>query len=116
MSLTLSGWFAADMFTWTIRLVHIAALGQTLFVILWATMPWYRHAVGRALMVKSFALMAYLDWAVLVLHFGPLPHHDTIALLLFGFITLGIWSQLLVIGGIRALELWGRHLERKRQG
>lgn len=102
MLASLVDWIQADQFTWTVRLVHLAAIGQTLFVLLWATLPWWRMWVGRALMVKSFALMLYLDWALVVYHWGPFEHQPTIAIWLFGLITVGIWSQ---VGAIFH-EMW----------
>jgi hypothetical protein len=92
---TIFGWFDADLFGWTVRLVHAAAVGQTAFVVLWAMLPFYRTWVGRALMVKSFSLMLYLDWAVAVYHHWlPLGHQQVIAVVLFAFIAVGIWSQM----------------------
>jgi hypothetical protein len=90
-------WLTADSLTWAIRLLHISAVGQTLFVLIWATLPWWRTFIGRALMVKSVALMLYLDWSVLVYHYGPFNNQNTIGLLLFAFITVGILTQLSVL-------------------
>lgn len=98
----LAGWFDASLFDWTVRLVHVSAVGQTLFVLLWWSLPWYRTVVGRALMVKSFTLMLYLDWAVAVYHFGPFDHQEAIGVALFGLIAFGIWSQVVAI----AREMW----------
>ena len=83
-------------------LLHVAAICQTLFVILWATLPWWREWIGRALMVKSLSLMVYLDWA-LAYHYWPhMPAVRVIGAVLFGFITLGIVSQLAAL----IYEMW----------
>lgn len=104
----LSGWLHADLATWTWRLVHISALGQTAFVILWALLPWYRTWVGRALMSKSLALAIYLDFVVVVDHWGPFGGQQTLAVVLFGLITLGIWTQLGVIA-FEVVRAWLVH-------
>jgi hypothetical protein len=94
----LLGWFDVSLIDWTRRLVYAAAVGQTLFVVLWATLPFYRTWVGRALMIKSLSLMIYLDWAVAVINgWVPESHRQNIAVVLFGLITVGIWSQLVAI-------------------
>lgn len=99
----LLGWFDASLYDWSLRLVYAAAVGQTLFVILWGTLPWYRTRVGRALMVKSVSLMVYLDWAVLVINgWVPIAHRENIAVVLFGLITVGIWTQLTAL----TFEIW----------
>lgn len=100
-------WLDADLFHWTVRLVHASAIGQTLFVFEWFLLPWYRTVVGRALMVKSFTLMLYLDWTLVVYHWGPLTDQQTIAVVLFGLITVGIWSQVAAI----THEMWRGHRE-----
>ena len=78
-------------------LLWVSAIGQSLFVIVWATRPWYRHWVGRALMVKTVALALYLDFAVLVNFVDPFPALQLLGVILFGHITVGIWSQVVVI-------------------
>lgn len=83
-------------------MLYAAAVGQTLFVGLWFSLPWYTHWVGRALMVKSVALATYLDFAVVLYHVSPFAALPTLSAILFGFITVGIWSQLVVI----AYERW----------
>jgi hypothetical protein len=104
----LADWLSADLFSWTVRLVHAAAIGQTLFVFQWAFLPWYRTVIGRALMVKSLSLMLYLDWTLVVYHWGPLTDQQTIAVVLFGLITFGIWSQLVALNH----EIWRTRRER----
>jgi hypothetical protein len=75
-------------------LLWASAVGQTLFVVLWMTMPWWRHWVGRALMVKSIALGIYLDFALVHNYIDPYPALPLLGVILFGFITIGIWTQL----------------------
>lgn len=94
--------FEASLFDWTLRLYTAAAVGQTLFVVVWAFLPWWQTTVGRALMVKSFALMLILDWSLATYHLGPFPHQQEIGVSLFGLVALGIWVQF----GAIAREIW----------
>lgn len=90
--------FHASQFAWTLRLYTAAAVGQTLFVVLWATLPWWRTIIGRALMIKSASLMVILIWSLVNYHLGPFVHQQGIGLGLFGLVALGIWLQLWAIG------------------
>ena len=84
-------------------LLHISAIGQTAFVILWATRPWYREWIGRALMVKSFSLMLFLDRALVLSYLEPRPSRAPLwTTILFGFVTLGIVTQLAAL----VYEMW----------
>lgn len=108
----ISEWlFDAGALGWSIRILNASAVGQTLFVVLWATLPWYRYRVGRALMVKSLGLMVYLDWTFIVYHFGPFAHQVVIGTWLFALVAFGIWSQ---VGAI-VLEMRDAHRERKKK-
>lgn len=109
---TFGGWLDVSLLAWTLRLYTAAAIGQTLFVALWATLPWWRTVVGRALMVKSFALMVVLDWALVTYHLGPFAHQESISVVLFGLVVVGIWSQVAAIGH----EMWLARRERRSSG
>lgn len=102
--------FDATLLEWALRLVVGSAIGQTLFVLLWSTLPWWRSIVGRALMVKSLALAIYLDWAVTSYYWGPFDNSETIAVCLFGLVFAGIWSQL----GAISYEMLRARLDRRR--
>lgn len=82
-------------------LVHGMLVGQTTFVAIWATLPWWRLWVGRALMLKSFALDLLIAAAVanywLVTELGPYPGMDIITMTTHILILLGIWSQVFAI-------------------
>jgi hypothetical protein len=80
--------------TW---MLWIAAVGQTAFVGLWFSLPWWRIWIGRALMVKSLALGVYLDFALVLHYVTPFPGLLLLSMILFGFITVGIWSQLVAL-------------------
>jgi hypothetical protein len=101
--------FHASLFAWTLRLYTVAAVGQTLFVVLWFLLPWWRTWVGRALMAKSFSLAIILDWALVNYHFGPFLHQQAIGLALFGLVALSIWLQL----GAISREVWRGRQDRR---
>lgn len=90
------------MTTATTVLLYVSAAAQTLFVLLWGTRPWWREWIGRALMLKAFSLAVYLDWAVAVRYWPRMPHLELIGVCLFGFITVGIVTQLAALGH----EMW----------
>lgn len=81
-------------------LVHIAAVGQVVFVVMWATLPWWRSWVGKALMVKSFGFMVVLLTQVWFYHNVPSSVTVTvqIAIAVFGLVTIGIWAQVFALG------------------
>lgn len=102
----------AQYLTWIVYILHAMAIGQTLFVASWFCLPWWRTWIGRALMVKSFGWMVYLDWSIIVYHLGYFQHRYVIGFWLLLFVMVGIWSQ--------TLALWyemlrGRQLRRARR-
>lgn len=78
-------------------LLWTAAIGQTGFVVCWVTLPWWTHWVGRALMVKSLALMIYLDIAIVLSNVDYFYGLTLLSVILFGFVVVGIWSQLVTL-------------------
>lgn len=78
-------------------LLWTAAIGQTGFVVCWVTLPWWTHWVGRALMVKSLALMIYLDIAIVLTNVDYFYGLNLLSVILFGFVVFGIWSQLVTL-------------------
>jgi hypothetical protein len=85
----LDGWGRASLLT-----LIVAAIGQTLFVVVYLTRRWWTVRVGRALMVKSASLAIVLLLTALAALF-PVPEWSrTLALVL---VTLGIWYQTYVL-------------------
>lgn len=75
---------------WSAGLIF-AAVGQTLFTLLYMTYPWYRTFLGRALFIKALTLMLLLD-VVVMIHFGWYRHNATLVVML-GLTAVGIWGQ-----------------------
>jgi hypothetical protein len=80
-----------NLLFWAKAAVVAMAIGQTAFVLLYGTAPWWRDAVGRALFVKSAALMTLVDAAVVALFFPP---PVWVAVAIYWLVAVGIWWQL----------------------
>lgn len=93
---------------WATWLIRIAAVSQTLFVILYGGFsPWWRNRVGRALFTKAFALMLLLDISLINQWIGhPYPLMEQIAIAVIGLVTVGAVMQLsaLVLEKLRPTE------------
>ena len=81
-----------DIDFWRGVLIAAAALGQTLFVLLYMTFPWYRTFLGRALFIKALTFMLLLDTAAAG-RVWDWPHEDVWIITLYGLTALGIWAQ-----------------------
>lgn len=80
-----------------LMLIWGAAIGQTLFVAMWLSMPFWRSWIGGALMTKSAALMAVL-WFWLIGFYSPeYPYRDVVREVLIGLVTVGIWWQVFAL-------------------
>lgn len=80
--------------------VLIAAIGQTLFVLFYATMPWWRSFLGRSLFFKAVVLAVLLDsviWAWVTDHEWT---GDVLAIL-YVVLAIGIWSQAIAFWTVR---------------
>ena len=77
---------------WRTLTLGSAALGQTAFILLYLTFPWWRTFLGRALFYKALALTAILDLFVIsrIWHFVGT---DTLFVVFYGALAIGIWWQ-----------------------
>jgi hypothetical protein len=82
-----------DIEFWRTTTITVAALGQTLFVALYLTFPWYRSFLGRALFFKAVAFGVLLDIASVARLSGWL-NNDALFVTLYGLLAVGIWVQL----------------------
>lgn len=80
-----------DIDTWRTALLGLAALGQTTFVVLYLTFPWWGTFFGRALFYKALTLAIFLDVVWVARTFGYRP--DELYVTLYGFLAVGIWWQ-----------------------
>jgi hypothetical protein len=91
-------------------LVHVSAVAQTVFVVLWLTLPWWREWVGRALMIKSVALALFLDFSLINHYAGDYAWRPYITAALFALVTAGIVSQVIAL----PYEMWSASRDRRR--
>lgn len=76
------------------------ALGQTLFVLLYLTFPWWATFLGRALFGKAIALAVLIDLGILY-RIHPFPYADGIFTVLYIVLAIGVWWQLFAFFRIR---------------
>lgn len=82
-----------DLEWWRTATIASAAVGQSLFVLLYVTFPWYRTFLGRALFIKALTLALLIDVAV-VGRVWDWKHEDIWIVALYGLTAFGIWAQL----------------------
>lgn len=81
-----------DILWWYTAIAIIASVGQTLFVLLYMTFPWFETFLGKALFIKALTLALLLDVALA----GVLldwPHEEIWIVALYGLTAFGIWAQ-----------------------
>lgn len=78
-------------------LVHLMAVGQTIFIIIWALLPWWKEWIGRALMIKSVALWLLMTVGLIVFWIeqavGMRGWMEPTMLVTHVFVLIGVWSQ-----------------------
>ena len=90
-------WAAAD--GWirvALVAVLVAAVAQTTFIAIYATRPWWKVRVGRAIFLKSLALAVILDLSV-VNDFLTYRYQEQISALAILFIAVTILYQLFAL-------------------
>lgn len=74
--------------------IAVAAVGQTLFVLVYLTFPWWRSFLGRALFFKALAFALLLDFGMLARMTTEWVHEDQIFITLYALFAVGVWGQL----------------------
>lgn len=82
-----------DLATLTAFSVLFVALGQTLFVLFYISLPWWRTFLGRILFVKAVSFALFVDVAVGV-HFLEWAGEDLLIVTLYSMVGLSVWAQL----------------------
>lgn len=90
------------------NMLWAAAVGQTIFIVIWSTRPWWRLWIGRALMAKSAALVLVLWFWVVGFYAPEYTYRDEVRSALIFAVTVGIWLQVVVV----VVEFYGEHLSR----
>lgn len=78
---------------WRTVTLSFAAVGQTAFVLMYMTLPWWRSTLGRALFLKAFMLMSLID-AGIASRVWDWRGEDAVIVGLYGLVSVGIWFQL----------------------
>lgn len=81
-----------DLDFWRSIALGSVALGQTLFVALYLTFPWWKTFLGRALFYKALILMILADFAFLARVFD-FAGEDVLFVILYGLLATGVWFQ-----------------------
>jgi ABC-type sugar transport system permease subunit len=83
-----------DLEFWRTATLAFVAVGQTLFVILYATFPWYKTFLGRALFYKALTLGAITD-VFIASRVWQFAGQDVVFVVLYALLGIGVWWQLL---------------------
>lgn len=89
-----------DLDFWRTFMLGAVAVGQTTFAALYATFPWWKTFLGRALFYKAITLALLSDVFILsrLFDFGDL---DVLFVVLYGLLALGVWFQFFAFLSIR---------------
>lgn len=80
-----------------LRLVEVAALAQTVFLLIFIWMPWYRTWVGRGVFAESLALALLLDLSLVGHWWGPYPYQKQIGLAVVGLVAFAACLRLFAL-------------------
>lgn len=83
-----------DLDWWRMFSVLFVALGQTLFVAFYSTLPWWRTFLGRMLFIKALSFFLFVNSAVLVTFF-EMKGEDELLVGLYVLVGVGTWGQLI---------------------
>lgn len=81
-----------DIDTWRTVTLASMAFGQTAFVILYLTFPWWRTFLGRALFYKALTLAILLDFGFAARYYDFI-RSDKLFVVLYILLAGGIWWQ-----------------------
>lgn len=88
---------------WRTVNIVVAAVGQTAFVVLYVTFPWWRTFLGKALFFKASAFALLVDVAV-VGRIWDWPHEEATFVALYGLLGVGIWAQFVAFLRVRLTD------------
>lgn len=76
------------------------AVGQTAFVLLYLTFPWWRKFLGRMLFFKATAFAILLD-TYMAYRVFDFPNPDKVFTALYFLLAAGIWAQFFAFLSVR---------------
>lgn len=80
--------------------ILFTALGQTLFVILYLTFPWWEEYLGRALFFKATAFALLVDVAVAG-RVWDWEGEDVTFVILYWIVGIGVWFQMTAFAKVK---------------
>lgn len=83
-----------DLDFWRTTGLGLAVLGQFGFIMLYATFPWWRTFLGKALFFKAIALGAICLVAFLS-RLGVLAYESEVFTAMYWLLAVGVWAQFL---------------------
>ena len=91
-----------DSDQWRQSAVLVAAVGQTLFIVIYGFMrAWWHDYVGRALFFKSATLAVFLDTASVYILLKRNGYDTDLVAILYWLVALACWVQLIALIRIR---------------
>ena len=88
-------WGVLSLFSlafWRTTALFVVAVGQTLFVALYMTFPWYKTFLGRALFYKAIMLGILTD-LFLVARYFDFAGLDALFIAVYLLLGVGVWWQ-----------------------
>lgn len=83
---------------WRQSAVLVAAVGQTLFIVIYGFVRWWKDYVGRALFFKSATLAIFLDTtSVYILIKRAGYDTDLVVAVLYWLVAIACWVQLMAL-------------------
>lgn len=76
--------------------VAVAAVGQTLFVIIYLFRPWWRSLVGRAVFFDKLTMALFIDAICLRVLFPGIVSRE-VAITFYAIAAVAIWFQLFTL-------------------
>jgi hypothetical protein len=85
---------------WRTIAIVSAAVGQTSFILLYLTFPWWQNFLGRSLFFKAVALGLLVD-AVVVGRIWDWRYEDATFVALYFTLSVGVWVQLVAFARVK---------------
>lgn len=96
-----------DLMFWRVFALGFVALGQTLFVLVYSTFPWWKTFLGRALFYKAVMLAVIVDLFIVARVFDFVAL-DVVFVILYIFLGFGVWWQFFAFLRVRRAGKQGR--------
>lgn len=89
-----------DIDFWRTAALFWVALGQTLFVAVYVTFPWWKTFLGRALFYKAI-MLAFLTDLFVVAKYFEFTGLDVLFVVVYALLGVGVWWQFIAFLRVR---------------